>query len=594
MHNLLPILQHYWWVAALVVLLACYKLVLRLFGVIIIDENSIGIVNKKFVLFGKNKTLPDGAIIALNGEAGNQVDTLAPGLHFFLWPWQFEVTIQKHITIQDGKIGVVSSKDGKPLSAGRVLGRLVECDSYQNARLFLTNGGERGSQLTIIPPGTYRINTALFTIQTADITQVPENKIGIVTTKEGTALRTGDIAGKEINGHNMFQDPQTFINNGGTKGMQEQVIMSGRYFINPLFASIEMVNMTSVPIAHVGVVVSYVGENGIDVTGDKLEHGNLVPKGQKGVWVEPLDPGKYPVNPYTHKVECVPTANVVLNWADQKTESHNLDKELCTITVRSSDGFKFNLDVSQIIHIPRTDAPMVIARFGNMQSMVTQVLEPTIGNYFRNAAQSSSVIEFLNQRKERQAEAFNQITAGLQKYNVRSVDTLIGDIVPPEPLMKPLTDRKIAEEENTTYKTQITAQETRQQLEQATAKANTQARVVDAERNVTIAEYDAQSSIKKAEGDAKSKTVIATADAEVIRVVSTAEAEKIASIGAAEADVIKQKIASIGPENYKSIEVTRALSTSGQKLVPEIISGAGGSSDTLVSMILADKLKSKV
>jgi uncharacterized membrane protein YqiK len=38
--------------------------------------------------------------------------------------------------------------------------------------------------------------------------------------------------------------------------------------------------------------------------------------------------------------------------------------------------------VSQIIHIPRNDAPKVIARFGTMANLVTQVLEPTIGNYF--------------------------------------------------------------------------------------------------------------------------------------------------------------------------------------------------------------------
>ena len=107
------------------------------------------------------------------------------------------------------------------------------------------------------------------------------------------------------------------------------------------------------------------------------------------MWVEPLDPGKYPINPYTHKVSNVPTANVVLNWATGKTEAHKLDANLSTITVRSADGFKFNLDVSQIIHIPRNDAPKVIARFGDMSALVTQVLEPTIGNYFRNAAQGS-------------------------------------------------------------------------------------------------------------------------------------------------------------------------------------------------------------
>ena len=75
----------------------------------------------------------------------------------------------------------------------------------------------------------------------------------------------------------------------------------------------------------------------------------------------------------------------MLNWATGKTEAHQLDANLSTITVRSADGFKFNLDVSQIIHIPRSDAPKVIARFGSMSALVT-ILEPTIGNYFRQCS----------------------------------------------------------------------------------------------------------------------------------------------------------------------------------------------------------------
>jgi uncharacterized membrane protein YqiK len=73
-----------------------------------------------------------------------------------------------------------------------------------------------------------------------------------------------------------------------------------------------------------------------------------------------------------------------LNWASAELNHTTLIK-LCTITVRSKDGFPFNLDVSQIIHIPMNEAPKVIG-FGNMNNLVSQVLEPTIGNYFRNSA----------------------------------------------------------------------------------------------------------------------------------------------------------------------------------------------------------------
>jgi uncharacterized membrane protein YqiK len=302
---------------------------------------------------------------------------------------------------------------------------------------------------------------------------------------------------------------------------------------------VEIKETTIVPIANVGVVIAYIGREGKDVTGEGFKHGNLVNKGEKGVWVDPMDPGKYPINLYTHRVEIVPTANVVLNWATGKTEAHNLDKNLSTITVRSSDGFTFNLDVSQIIHIPRSEAPKVIARFGSMVNLVTQVLEPTIGNYFRNAAQGSDVIDFLRTRRERQDDARKQIASALADYNVVAVDTLIGDITPPEALMTTLTDRKLAEQEKVTYDTQRLAEETRKELQQAMAMANTQASVVAAERQVQIQAFQASAAVKTAEGQAASRKLVADGEAYATRAMGSADAEKTKASGTADADVIK-------------------------------------------------------
>ena len=591
-----PILK-YGWVLIFILIILLHKAILRaFFGTVIVSKDEIGIVNKKWVLVGKNKTLPDGAIVALNGEAGLQADTLAPGIHFGLWAWQFAVTKVPFTTIDKGHIGIVEARDGHPLSGGRVLARTVECTSYQDARGFLTRGGERGPQISIIPPGTYRINTGLFQVALADVLEIPDNMVGVVTTKDGKPLATGEIAGKEVAGHNMYQDAEAFITNGGHKGLQEQVVLAGRYFINPRFATVETRPMTDVPIANVGVVIAYVGDEGKDVTGDSFKHGNLVSRGQKGVWFDPLDPGKYPVNTFTHKVEIVPTANIVLNWATGKSEAHKLDEKLSTITVRSSDGFTFNLDVSQIIHIPRNDAPRVIARFGTMANRVTQVLEPTIGNYFRNAAQTSDVIEFLKKRSDRQLEAKLAIGAALTEYNVNAIDTLIGDIAPPEALMKTLTDRKIAEQEQVTYKTQQLAEETRKDLQQARAMADTQARVVDSERSVTIAKFGAEAAIEGARGQAQSKKINAEADANVITIVGNAEASKTLAVGTSEADVIKLKIDSMESGNYALVQVVQALASNKVQLVPQIVAGGGGSGQggTLVDVLLANLIRDQL
>ena len=589
-------LARYWWVLLIAMALLGYRYIFRLFGAVIIPQDSVGVINKKFVLFGQHRSLPDGSIIALSGEAGIQADTLAPGIHFWFWPWQYEVSIEKFTTIPDNKIGIVESRDGKSLAAGRVLARKVDCDSFQDARKFLSNGGERGPQITVIPPGTYRINRRVFEIELKSVLEIEDNMVGIVTTREGKSLATGDIAGGEIAGHNAYQDAQAFIDGGGFKGLQEQVILAGRYFINPRFATIETKPMTEVPIANAGVVIAYVGAVGVDTTGDTFKHGNLVSRNQKGVWQEPLDPGKYPINTYTHRVEIVPTANVVLNWATGKSEAHNLDANLSTIKVRSSDGFTFNLDVSQIIHVPRNDAPRVIARFGSMANLVTQVLEPTIGNYFRNAAQNSDVIDFLKSRQQRQDDAKQKIGAALQEYNVGAVDTLIGDITPPEALMKTLTDRKIAEQEKVTYDTQRLAEDTRKELEQARALATTQARVVDAERSVQIAEFSAKATVKKAEGDALSKTINAKADAEVLQTVGAAEGTKITAVGQAEANVIQLKTDAVGQGNFAMIEIGKALAGSGFKLVPDVVAGGGsdGASSGIINVLMAGMLKDSI
>lgn len=621
---------HGWMIPAVIALLCIlfYKFILRIFfGLIIVPQDKIGLVTKKFVLVGKQE-LPEGRIIATNGEAGFQAQTLAPGVYFRKWIWQYSIDFQPFIVIPTGKIGLLLAKDGAELETGRILGRKVDCDSFQDAEAFLKNGGRKGRQTAIIAPGSYRINTLLFEIELTDMTQIPDNAVGIITTMEGDPLAEGQIAGKIINDHNKFQDVDTFLNNGGFKGLQEQVILAGSYFLNPWFTKVEMVKMTEIPIGHVGVIISYVGEEGLDLSGIDFKHGNIVEKSHKGVWAEPIGPGKYPINPYIMKVELVPTTNLVLNWAYERSESHQLDKNLSTITVRSKDGFPFNLDVSQIIHIPTYEAPKVIARFGNMINLVSQVLEPTIGNYFRNSAQDSDVIAFLGTRKERQQSAKDHISSVLEQYNVNAVDTLIGAIVPPESLMKTLTDRKLAEEQKITYETEMLAQETRQALEKETAVADMQKEIVKADQGVVIAERIADASVKKATGDANSvrlqanaegdrlkllatgeaeKTrllakaeaekieLLAKANAEQISLTGNAEAEKILAIGKSNAESYKLSVEAMGGNNFTQLKIMENIASQNVRIMPEVlIGGNGDSANSGISGLLGLQLLEQV
>lgn len=155
----------FWWVILLVFSVILYKFVLRVFfGMVIVPEDKIGLVTKKFVLFGTEKSLPDGRIIATKGEAGFQAKTLAPGLYWMMWPWQYSVNMAEFTIIPEGNIGLLLSKDGAEIPTGRILAQKVSSDNFQDATLFLNNGGQKGRQSAFITTGSYRINTFLFEV----------------------------------------------------------------------------------------------------------------------------------------------------------------------------------------------------------------------------------------------------------------------------------------------------------------------------------------------------------------------------------------------------------------------------------------------
>src|ERR1041384_531356 len=193
------------------VLIICAFIVLALLlfgplvlGAVLIQERQVGVVVKRFGA----RALPPGRFIALDGEAGYQADTLAPGLHFGYWRWQYRIIKAPVTVVPQGEIALILAADGAAIPNERILGKIVDCDNFQDARKFLINGGEKGRQLGILTAGTYRINLALFTVITSatagehgmmgqqlDLHRVATDMVGIVTALDGQPIEAGEIAG---------------------------------------------------------------------------------------------------------------------------------------------------------------------------------------------------------------------------------------------------------------------------------------------------------------------------------------------------------------------------------------------------------------
>ena len=574
----------------ILVLLILIPLVPFLMGAVLIRERQVGVVVKKF----GGGDLQPGRLVALDGEAGYQADTLAPGLHFGYFRWQYRILKVPVTVVPQGEIALVVAADGAPIPAERILGKVVDCDNFQDARKFLANGGEKGRQMGILTAGTYRINLALFSVigsanaleneMTATqlhLHRVEPDMVGIVTTLDGKPIEAGEIAGPVIPGHENFQNAQAFLDGKGRRGLQEQILLSGTWNLNPWFVQVEQVPMVQIPIGYVGVVISYVGQAHVDVSGVEFKHGDLVESGHKGVWVTPLYPGTHPLNTSVMKVELVPTTNIVLNWAT-RIEQHHYDEKLSSITVRSKDGFAFSLDVSQIIHVGALDAPKVISRVGSMQNLVDHVLQPIVGNYFRNSAQDYTVLDFLSARSQRQEEAAKHIRGALAAYDVQAIDTLIGDINPPSQLMQTQTERKIAEEQRKTYEMQEAAQKQRQQLVRQTSLADIQQQVVGAEQGVLIAELQANAQVKQATGEAESTRLRAHGESEAIR-----------ATGSAKAEAYRAGVESLGTQAYTLMQLMQIVGDGNVRIVPDVAVSGTNANPGLVDGLLGLMVRSQ-
>jgi uncharacterized membrane protein YqiK len=240
-----------------------------------------------------------------------------------------------------------------------------------------------------------------------------------------------------------------------------------------------------------------------------------------------------------------------------------------------------------------------------MSNLVSQVLEPTIGNYFRNSAQDSDVISFLSTRQQRQTAAKNKISEVLEEYNVHAVDTLIGDIVPPAELMKTLTDRKIASEEEVTFETQRKAQDQRKTLESSKALADMQGKMVAAQQSVEISQREAEAAVKKSEGEAKAmelkagaqskaKKLMAEADAAQIELTGSAEAKKIEAIGKATAEAYDLQVKAMGEDNFGKLKVVESIGINGIKIIPEILIQGNDSGNGPISGLLGMELLNQI
>jgi uncharacterized membrane protein YqiK len=617
---------------------AVLLLLVFLKGLHTVGPGEVGLVTKRL-----GRKLKGDQLIARHKEAGYQADLLMPGLRFKLWP-VFKVDRYPWVQVPPDHVGLVISQVGASLPTGaKSAAYRPEFGNFADLRAFLDNGGQRGVQRPVLPPGTTApIHPVGFTVITSSLTfgkvlsdatlaavnEVDPNSlrvvhitpqgdtdvVGVVTSLEGPpsgdiASRIGgfaDVTAMELSGtgsavqviqavlrskndlHDNYQNYQAFLDNGGCIGLQHDPLLYGSYLLNPLLVKVELREMLVVRQGEAAVIKSYVGLPTEDTSGAEFKFGSIVQPGHQGIWSEPLRTGKYTLNPRIYEAEIVPTSILTLNWSHATSAAHSLDARLGPIDAKSKEAFAFSIDLQVQIHVPDTRAPKVISMVGTMANLANEVLQSAVGNYFRNKLQTLGATEFIEKRDEVQHAAEQYIQQYLSRYEVETRGVYIQDVIFPADLVQVLTSREIAAQERATFAQQREAQEARVDLEQQRGVADMQGQLAQANVSVDIETARAHAAKARAEGEAAVITTTGMAEATRARALGEATADAERALGLARAHSFEAQRNAIGADQTALVAALQEVGNGHVKIVPDIqVSGEGGVLNGLGAMLMS-------
>ena len=457
---------------------------------LIIDSDKVG--HLKRIYFGKS--MPAGRIIANINEKGPQAKILAPGFH--LIPFirvTHDIEELSVLTVQQGAYGFLVARDGTPMPEGQFIAPAWDnMADMINAMKFMgyeksSAKGVKGPQLTVLPPGDYRINRYLFEAYGGKSTPVPAGHVAVVKSNVGE-----DYTGPKIlpTGIEMT-DLSVPIVPKGHRGVWKDVFNPGEYYLNAKAYDITIVDTRVQTWKYLGGYIRKwidltIGDNGKMI---QSEHEEIIP--------------------------------VPKDAADQAI----------VLRVQGWDVFQ---DSRVQVQVTPENAPFVVASVGGLQAVEDKIITPNYRSILRNVVSKDvtitkpvldkngkpvigsdgkpkvvittrprEVLDLLYHREElEKAVAAKLIPAGAQAgLTVQWVR--FGDPAVPPSLLIPGKRKQLAEALMATYKQEKTAQVERVETEKERARANQQQRLMKSEIGISVANNEALAREKLGKGEEK-------------------------------------------------------------------------------------------
>lgn len=471
----------------------------------IVDSDKTAHLNR--VYFGNE--MATGRIIAGPDQKGPQAKIYGPGFH--LVPFirvTHDIDEKPIVSIPEGSYGYVVAKDGSPMPPDQYLAPewnsasdMIDAMKFMGYDSESENSmGVKGPQLTVLPPGDYRINRYLFDVFGKKATDVPIGHVAVVKSNVGKHYNGPAIlpAGVENTTLSVPIVPK------GYKGVWKDALTPDRYYLNT-----EAYDITLIPTQI--QTWKYIGGYKRRYIDLKLNsEGNI----EQTTWSEDIPVPK--------------------DAADRAV----------LLKVENWDVFQ---DARIQVQVTPENAPFVVAAAGGIEQIEDKIMTPTFRSVLRNEVAKNVEEEYtdkdgkLNSRiRPRQVMDLFFKREGLEtaveaklrpegaKYGLTVMEARFGDPSTPPELLLPGKRKQLAESLIATYKQEKLAQSERVEMEKERAKADQQATLMESEIGIKVADNNALAREKEGLGEKKYMEAVAKGQEAQANVLGKEQAARIA------------------------------------------------------------------
>ncbi|MEE9602895.1 MAG: SPFH domain-containing protein [Thermoguttaceae bacterium] len=429
---------------------------------VIIDADEVGHLNR--IYWGS--PMPPGQVVALKGQAGPQAEVLPPGFH--IKPFLnvlYDVEAWPVVEIRTDNYGFLVARDGAPLRPGQILADRWSDDEFTkmlDAEYFLAGRGQKGPQLSVLPPGKWRLNRYLFGVVIEPATNIGIGTVGVV---KSNVQEIEDCHPDRARDKNHLIVP---LVPKGCIGVWNSSLSPGRYYLNARAYEVSVISTR----AHSWVYSGGFQRRLIELTVD--QEGRITQR---------------------ERTEKVPVPAGAADTA---------------IHVRV-EGWAVPIGIRVMVQVAPEDAPVVIASVGGLEEVEDRILTPAIRSVVRNVvgAKGRKILELQEQRAELESLVEQAIVPEGRKAGISVKEVRFGDPVIPPELLVTLVRRQLAQELERTYSQEQRAQEQRILTEKSRATADQQDQLVAAQVGVQIEEQNKLASKLRGEGREAEMTAIA-------------------------------------------------------------------------------------